>query len=77
MLVHYETLIQYFKVNYIRKDLANKLKNRSKYLVGPAIEVEVPPVTGCTDQVWKEDQVDQVNQDKIPFRSDRSRNLAL
>ena len=76
-MVHHETIIQYFENQHIPKYLANKRKNRSKYLVGPAIEAEVPPVTGCTDQVWKEDQVDQVNQDKIPFRSDRSRNLAL
>ena len=47
VLVHHKTLIQYFKDQHIPKDLANKQKNHSKYLVGPAIEVEVPPVTGC------------------------------
>ena len=51
MLVRHETLIQYFKDQLIPKDLANKRKKHSKYLVGPAIEVEVPPVTGCTTAV--------------------------
>ena len=47
MLVHHETLIEYFQDQHISKDLGSKQKNHSKYLVGPAIEVEVPLVIGC------------------------------
>ena len=48
VLVHYENLIHYFEDQHILKDLGNKQKNHSKHLVGPTIEVEVPPVTGCS-----------------------------
>ena len=41
------SLIQYFKDQHILKGLGNKQKNHSKHLVGPTLEVEVPPVTGC------------------------------
>ena len=44
-LVDHETLIKYFEDQHIPKDLASKWKNHSKYLVGSAIEVEVPHVT--------------------------------
>ena len=47
MLVHHETLIQYFVDQDILKDLGNKRKNYSKHLVGPTTEVEFPPVTVC------------------------------
>ena len=47
VLVHHETLIQYLKDRHILKDLGNKPKNHSQYIVGLAIEVEMPPVTGC------------------------------
>ena len=56
MLVHHETIIQYFEDQHIPKDLANKRKNHSKYLVGPAIEVEVPLVTGCVIPIPEEEK---------------------
>ena len=50
LLVHHKTLNQYFKDQHISKYLAIKQKNHLKYLVGLAIEVEVPPVTGFRGQ---------------------------
>ena len=47
MLVHHDTLIQYFKDQNILKGLGNKQKNIFKHPVMPTIEVEVPSVTGC------------------------------
>ena len=49
VLVHYDTLVQYFQDQHIPKDLGNKHKNHLKYLVGPATEVEVSPVTECRE----------------------------
>ena len=41
------SLIQYFKNQHILKGLGDKRKNHLKYLVGPTLGVEFPPVTGC------------------------------
>ena len=47
MLVHHETLIQYFTDRHFLNDPVNKQKKHLKHLVGPTIEVEVPLCNGA------------------------------
>ena len=74
-----ETLIQYLADQHILKDLANKQKYHSNNLVGPAIEVEVPPVTGCLKDIFflvlASLTINPINQPLITKRVDKEVRL--
>ena len=69
MLVYHETFIQYFKDQSILKGLVNRQKNNLTHLVGPTIEVEVPPVTRC-HMVWTIHGMGKMSQNLVLLRSD-------